>query len=47
LFSRYPAAYTQVDEYIRKIMPDIQDIQNERTGKESKNMIVRFDVNHA
>ncbi len=28
-------------------MPDIQDIQNERIGKESKNMIVRFDVNHA
>ncbi|MEI6651759.1 MAG: AAA family ATPase [Chlorobiaceae bacterium] len=45
--SRYPAAYTQVDEYIRKIMPDIQDIQNEQIGKESKNIIVRFTVNHA
>jgi len=47
LLSRYPAAYTLVDEYIRNIVPDIRDIQNERIGKESKNMIVRFEADQA
>ena len=42
LLSRYPAAYTQIDNYLRKVMPDFQDILNESTGKESKSMTVRF-----
>ncbi|MBC1237999.1 AAA family ATPase [Nostoc sp. 2RC] len=45
LLSRYPAAYTQVDKYLREIMPDIQDFLNEQIGKDSKNMIVRFEAN--
>jgi predicted ATPase len=47
LLSQYPAAYTQFDEYIRNIIPDIRDVQNERVGKDSKNMTVRFEVDHA
>jgi len=47
LLSRYPAAYTQVDKYLREIMPDIQDFLNEQIGKDSKNMIVRFEANKA
>jgi len=49
LLSRYPAAYTQVDKYLRGIgvMRDIQDFQNELIGKDSKSMIVRFDANNA
>ncbi|MBD2410209.1 ATPase [Nostoc calcicola FACHB-389] len=47
LLSRYPAAYTQVDKYLREVMPDIQDFLNEQIGKDSKNMIVRFEANNA
>ena len=45
LLSRYPAAYTQVDKYLREVMPDIQDFLNEQISKNSKNMIVRFAAN--
>jgi predicted ATPase len=47
LLSRYPAAYTQVDKYLREVMPDIQDFLNELIGKDSKSMIVRFEANNA
>lgn len=46
LFSRYPAAYMHVDKYLRKLMPDMQDFQNEHIGKDAKNMIVRFNENN-
>ncbi|GAB4299309.1 MAG: hypothetical protein Fur0025_38120 [Oscillatoriaceae cyanobacterium] len=47
LLSRYPAAYTQIDKYLRDVMPDIQEFLNESIGKDAKNMIVRFEANHA
>jgi len=47
LLSRYPAAYTQVDKYLREVIPDIQDFLNEQIGKDSKSMIVRFEANNA
>ncbi|MBD2502467.1 AAA family ATPase [Anabaena azotica] len=47
LLSRYPAAYTQIDKYLREVMPDIQDFLNEQTGKDSKSMIVRFEAKNA
>ncbi|MFB2980294.1 AAA family ATPase [Microseira sp. BLCC-F43] len=47
LLSRYPAAYTQVDKYLREVMPDIQDFLNQLIGKDSKSMIVRFEKNNA
>ena len=46
LLSRYPAAYTQVDKYLREVMPDIQDFQNELIGKDFKSTIVRFEANN-
>ncbi len=46
LLSRYPAAYTQVDKYLREVMPDIRDFLNEQIGKDSKSMIVRFKTNN-
>ncbi|KAM3100872.1 hypothetical protein ACKFKF_10395 [Phormidesmis sp. 146-12] len=42
LLSRYPAAYREVDKYLREIMPDIDDIQNQLIGKDLKSMIVRL-----
>lgn len=47
LLSRYPAAYTQIDRYLRDVMPDIQDFLNELIGKDSKSMIVRFEADNA
>jgi ABC-type cobalamin/Fe3+-siderophores transport system ATPase subunit len=47
LLSRYPAAYTQVDKYLREVMPDIQDFLNEPIAKDSKSTIVRFEANSA
>ncbi len=45
LLSRYPAAYTQIEQYLREVMPDLRDFQNEPTGKDSKSMIIRFENN--
>ncbi|MHC5610874.1 MAG: AAA family ATPase [Nostoc sp.] len=47
LLGRYPAAYTQVDQYLREVMPDIKDFLNELIGKDFKSMIVRFEENNA
>lgn len=47
LLSRYPAAYTQADKYLRNVMPDIQDFLNELIGKDAKSMVVRFEANNA
>ena len=42
LLRNYPAAYTQIDRYLRKVMPDFQEILNESMGKVSKSMTIRF-----
>ncbi len=47
LLSRYPAAYTEADKYLRTVMPDIQDFLNEKIGRDAKNMMVRFAKNDA
>lgn len=43
LLSRYPAAYTKIDQYLREVIPDIQDFRNEFMGKDAKSMVVRFE----
>lgn len=47
LLSYYPAAYTQLEKYLRQVMPDIEDFVNESIGKDSKSMIVRFEEHNA
>jgi predicted ATPase len=47
LLSRYPAAYPEVEGYLREVMPDVKDFFNERFGKDFKSMIVRFEKNDA
>ena len=44
LLSRYPAAYGKLDQYIRPIMPDLSDIQNEPIGRSAKSLVIRFTV---
>jgi predicted ATPase len=45
LLSIYPAAYREIDQYLRAVMPDISDIQNDIVGKDARNMVVRFEKN--
>lgn len=47
LLSRFPAAYTDIYQYLREVMPDIREFLNETTGKDSKSMMVQFEVNNA
>lgn len=47
LLSSYPAAYSQIDKYLREVMPDLKDFLNEKIGRNAKSMIVRFETNHA
>ena len=42
LLSRTPAAYTQITDYLRQVLPDIEDFQNQPTGKDAKTLVVRF-----
>lgn len=47
VLGRYPAAYTSIDTYLREVMPDIQDIQNEVVARDSKSLSVSFKANQA
>ena len=47
LLLRYPASYTLIDEYLRKVMPDIKDFRNELRGERYKSLLVRFEENLA
>jgi len=47
LLSRYPAAYTHLENYLREVMPDIRDITNETIAKDVKSMLIRFEENNA
>lgn len=47
LLSHYPASYTQLEKYLREVMPDMMDFLNPTTGTDSKNIFVRFEENKA
>ncbi|CAK0781336.1 ATPase_AAA_core domain-containing protein [Gammaproteobacteria bacterium] len=47
LLSRYPAAYADIDQYLRNVMPDISDVQNEVIGKNSRSMKISFEKDSA
>ncbi|MCP4346989.1 MAG: AAA family ATPase [Desulfobacterales bacterium] len=47
LLVRYPAAYIQIDKYLREVMPDIREFQNELIGKDFKSMSVWFQKKQA
>lgn len=42
LLANTPAAYTQIDTYLKQVMPDLEDIQNPETGTDSRSLFVRF-----
>ena len=47
ILGRYPAAYREIDKYLRNIMEDFQDFVNEIIGKDLKSLVVRFEKNKA
>ena len=42
LIAYAPAAYAKIDEYLKQIMPDLRDIKNPATGKDSRSLVVQF-----
>ena len=42
LLAHAPAAYTQIDGYLRQVMPDLKDIRNPVIGADSRSIVVQF-----
>jgi ABC-type Mn2+/Zn2+ transport system ATPase subunit len=42
LLAEAPAAYARIDEYLRQVMPDLEDIKNPSVGKDAGGLIVQF-----
>lgn len=49
LLAQSPAAYTQIDKYLRQVMPDFKDIKNPVIGSDFRSLTVQFqqDKNQA
>lgn len=37
-----PSAYSKMHEYLKDVMPDLRDVKNLPTGKESRSLVVQF-----
>jgi predicted ATPase len=37
-----PSAYTEIDNYLKQVMPDLKDIKNPSVGKDSRSLEVQF-----
>lgn len=42
LLANTPSAYTKIDTYLKRVLPDLEDIQNPETGTDSRSLFVRF-----
>ncbi len=42
LLAYAPAAYTEIDEYLKQVMPDLKDIKNPVVGTDSRSLVVQF-----
>lgn len=47
LLDLYPAAYTPIENCLREVIPDIQDIQNKPVGENAKSMVIQFEADKA
>ena len=45
LMSHAPSAYGRVDEYLKPVMPDLEDITNPIVGMDSRSLFVQFSNN--
>jgi predicted ATPase len=46
LVAHAPAAYGVIDQYLKQVMPDLQDIKNPVIGKDARSLIVQFSNQH-
>jgi predicted ATPase len=44
LLAYSPAAYTEIDAYLKQLMPDLKDIKNPLIGKDSRSLEVQFSA---
>ena len=42
LLAHSPAAYTQIDTYLTRVLPDFKDIKNPMIGKDARSLTVQF-----
>jgi energy-coupling factor transporter ATP-binding protein EcfA2 len=42
LLAQAPSAYSGIDEYLKQVMPDLEDIRNPIIGPESRSLLVQF-----
>ena len=42
LLAYAPAAYTEIDAYLKQVMPDLKDIKNPVIGTDSRSLLVQF-----
>ena len=42
LLAYAPSAYSKIDDYLKKVMPDLKDIKNPPAGKDSRSLVVQF-----
>jgi len=47
LLAYAPAVYTRIDEYLKQVMPDLKDIKNPPSGKDSRSLSVQFSKDQA
>jgi len=45
LLDRYPAAYPSVAEFLKNLMPELNDFHFDKMGKNSKELLLRFETN--
>ena len=44
LLAHTPSAYSKIDEYLRQVIPDLEDIKNPVIGTDSRNLVVQFSA---
>ena len=47
LLANSPAAYTQIDRYLKEVMPDFKDIKNPFIGTDARSLTVQFQQDQA
>jgi predicted ATPase len=47
LLAHTPAAYAEIDAYLKQVMPDLKDIKNPVIGTDSRSLIVQFSNGQA
>jgi len=44
LLADSPAAYTDIDSYLKLVMPDLKDVKNPMIGADSRSLVVQFST---